>query len=42
MTVVTGPPATSQIRMMSLLGKNESHPLSDGSHRLWERETIWS
>lgn len=42
MTVVTGPPATSQIRMMSPLGKNESHPHEGGSHQLWERETKWS
>ena len=42
MTVVTGPPATNQVRKMSPLGKYESHPVAGGSHWLWERESIWS
>jgi len=39
---MAGTKATNQVRMMSPLGKYESHPLLGGSHRLWERETIWS
>lgn len=42
MTVLTGATATSQVRAMSPMGKNESHPVEGGSHRLWERETVWS
>jgi hypothetical protein len=42
MTVLTGAPATSQVRTISPLGKNESHPFEGGSHRMWERETKWS
>ena len=42
MTVLTGAMATSQVRATSPMGKNESHPLEGGSHRMWERETLWS